>query len=185
MSTHPEVVNELRMLFKRGATPSRLIRLIAARHKDEAHLHSLIQDYFLEAFGVPIVRGLNPADDYRDLDLRHAFLNEHVVHEILEKLPYWDRLAASSSANGQEPWFKSLKASDDMSRLDQAKATPIPELAQCWAKLSPAEQEHIHMLTATARGQWEAVKILARLAEALQQEVSKMEGRLEVPAKPS
>ena len=55
-------------MFEGGATPSRLIRHIADRHEGDAGLHSLIQEYFLEAFGVPIVRGLNPNDDYQRRD---------------------------------------------------------------------------------------------------------------------
>jgi len=59
MITRREVVNEICSLFKDGATPSRLIRHIAERHEGEKSLHSLIQAYFLQAFGVPIVRGIN------------------------------------------------------------------------------------------------------------------------------
>src|SRR5437762_17538 len=90
MSTRPEVIGELRSLFKDGATPSRLIRHIVERHNGERTFHSLIQAYFLDAFGVPIVRGLNPADDYQHADLRYAFLNEQLVHEMIQKRSEWD-----------------------------------------------------------------------------------------------
>ena len=52
MNTRPEVINELRSLFKEGATPSRLIRHIVERHAGERTFHSLIQAYFHEAFGL-------------------------------------------------------------------------------------------------------------------------------------
>jgi hypothetical protein len=64
-ATRPEVIEELRSLFRRGATPTRLIRHIVDRHANVPDVGILIQDYFSEAFAVGLLRGLrkgNPLD---------------------------------------------------------------------------------------------------------------------------
>jgi hypothetical protein len=48
MRPDPLVVEELRKLFIAGATPSRLIKHIVARHAHEEKLYTLIQVYFRE-----------------------------------------------------------------------------------------------------------------------------------------
>lgn len=163
MNPRPEVVAELRSLFKEGATPSRLLRHIAERHGAARGLHTLIQAYFLEAFGVPILRGLNPIDDYQHADLRYAFLNEQLVHEIVQKRNEWD--------DGSASWLGDLVASDDGQRARDVQEA-IPELDRCWPQLTAKEQAFIHRSLASARGLSETVKILARLTEQLQQQLA-------------
>jgi hypothetical protein len=180
MSTRPEVIRELRSLFKEGATPSHLIRHIVERHAGERRYHQLIQDYFREAFGVPIVRGLNPIDDYRHADLRHAFLNEEVVHEIIQRKSEWDENAAAGTGR-TDSWLDPLNASDDHQRISQLKTTAIPELARIWSQLTPEEQHFIDGSMATANGLYETVKILSRLAECLQQRVVELEAASMTP----
>jgi hypothetical protein len=174
MNTRPEVINELRSLFKEGITPSRLIRQIVERHEGEPSLHALIQSYFLEAFGIPIVRGLNPTDDYQHSDLRYAFLNERLIHEMVQKRSDWDAGFVAGSSE-TESWLDSLKAADDEQRINQAQAVAIPELSRCWPLLNPKEQSYILRSLATANGLYESVKILARLAESLQQQVAELQ----------
>jgi hypothetical protein len=174
MRTRPQVINELRLLFRDGATPSRLIRLVVERHPEEARFHQLIQDYFREGFGIPIVRGLNPIDDYRQADLRYAFLNEQLVHEMLEKRSEWDSAeGAIMSTTGS--WLDSLTVSGDQQRISQVKAVPIPELRRVWSQMTPEEQDFIDKSMASANGLYETVKILSRLAECLQQRVVELE----------
>jgi hypothetical protein len=179
MSTRPEVIRELRVLFKEGATPSRLIRHIVARHPGESSWHALIQDYFLEAFGVPIVRGLQPFDNYRHADLRYAFLNEHLIHEILEKHAQWDQ------EEGQHKeaisWLDSTQATDKEELLKQAQAAIVPELADCWERLDLRERSFIQRTMASANGLYEEVKVLARLAEQLQQKIVELQDRVPGP----
>jgi hypothetical protein len=174
MNTRHEVINELRSLFKEGATPSRLISLIAERHEGERSLHTLIQSYFLEAFGIPIVRGLDPTDDYQRTDLHHDFLNEQLIHDMVQKRSDWDAgLVAGSSESGS--WLDSLKAVDDEQRINQVQAIAIPELSRCWPQLTPKEKGYIQRSIATANGLYESVKILSRLAECLQQQVAELQ----------
>ncbi len=136
MSPRPDVVSELRSLFKEGATPSRLIRHIVERHEGERSYQALIQAYFREAFGIPIVRGLNPTDDYQHADLRYAFLNEQLVHDMLQKRGEWD-VGPGAELSRAESWLDSLSADDDQQRIDQVQATTIPELSRCWSQLTP------------------------------------------------
>jgi hypothetical protein len=173
MSTRPEVVNELRSLFKGGTTPSRLIRHIVERHTEERSYHSLIQAYFHEAFGVPIVRGLNPIDDYQHSDLRYAFLNERLVHEMIQRRKDWDPEAAQTSESGG--WLASLSAGDDGQRLREVQSVKLPDLGDCWPQLTPDERDYIHRSFASARGLYESVKILSRLAECLQQQLAELQ----------
>jgi hypothetical protein len=166
MNLRPEVVVELRSLFKEGATPSRLIRHIVERHDDDSDYFGLIQFYFMEAFAVPIVRGLQPLDDYRHADLRYAFLNDDLLHNMVEKRGEWD------TGNGADSWLDSLVAHDGMAQLERARTVVPTELHQCWPSLTPKEREYIHLLIASSRGMSERAKILSRLAECLQQQVN-------------
>jgi len=174
MTTHAEVIDELHVLFKNGATPSRLVRHVAERHPAEPALHALIQEYFREAFAIPLVRGLGSHDDYKLVDLRYAFLNEHLVHEMLEKRAEWDR-GPARTVNGREPWLDPLVATSDQDRIRQTQSTTFPELSQSWHRLTGKEQAFIQRSIASANRLYETVKILARLAERLQQLVVELE----------
>jgi hypothetical protein len=173
MNTRPEVIGELRSLFKVGATPSRLIHHIVERHEGERSRHALIQAYFLEAFGIPIVRGLNPVDDYHDADLRYAILNEQLVHDMVQKRGEWDT-EFGAGTNGAVSWLDSLKVSDDQQRIREVQAAAVPELSRCWSELTAKEQHFIQRSLATANGLYETVKILSRLAECLQQQLAEL-----------
>ena len=176
MTPRSEVVCELRSLFKEGATPSRLIRHIAERHKGEARLHLLTQLYFQEAFGIPIVRSLNPTDNYQHADLRYAFLNEQLIHEMVKKRKEWDA-ANGRGSGGNASWLDTLTSSDHQQRLNQIQATAIPELSRCWPQLTAEEQHYIQRSLATANGLYETVKILSRLVECLQQRLIEVEAK--------
>ena len=168
MNTRPEVIGELRTMFKEGATPSRLIRHIVERHENEHRFHLLIQLYFLEAFAVPIVRGLNPIDDYQHADLRLDFLNEQLLHEMVQKRSEWDH-------GGSETWLDSLTATDDEQRHRKVRDAVPGELSRLWTQMTPKEKAYIHMLYASSHGQDETVKIMSRLLEALQNQVNELQ----------
>lgn len=172
MGTLPEVVNELRVMFKGGATPSRLIRYIGERHRGEPGLHSLIQAYFHEAFDVPIVRGVKPLDTHEHFDLRYAFLNGSLLYEMIQRRGQWDR---DDEAPGTETWLDGLRARDDHERIRQAQGVPNPNLKRCWSLLTPDEQYYLEMTAASGAGLSERVEILTRLAECLQQRINELE----------
>lgn len=170
MNTRPDVVRELQSLFKEGATPSRLIRQIVDRHAGDRSFHALIQAYFAEAFGIPIVRGLDPVDDYRHADLRYAFLNSELVPEMIQKRREWDPACQPDGSD----WLDRLQATDDQQRIGRVQGAAIPELSRCWPQLNEQEQQFIQRSFATANGLYESVKILSQLAECLQQQLAEL-----------
>src|SRR5262245_27722747 len=113
MAVNPEVIAELRSLFKVGATPSRLIQHILLRPPDEPNWFSLVQDYFGQAFSAPLVQisKQRPAPDSGDLS--QAFLNIHLIHQILERRSDWDRNNGTAAAV-DTPWFQPLTATDEV-----------------------------------------------------------------------
>lgn len=174
MTTRPEVIAELRSLFKHGATPSRVIRHIVERHEGERSLYPLIQAYFHEAFGVPIVRGLSPVDSYDHADLRYAFLNDQLVHEMIQDHNQWETAAAE--ANGAVSWLEGLSATDAREQLRQVTTAPVSaELRRCWDIMTQRERDYIALMTASAKGLSEKVRALSNLAEALQLRINELE----------
>ena len=177
MSVNPLVIEELRAMFREGATPSRLIQHIVTRHGEERNWHGLIQDYFKDAFAVPIVRGLKPLDNYHYEDLRYAFLNQDVLHEIIEKQSGWN----SEEANTPPPatgWLHSLSATNAEEAIKKAESAGMPELADYWDRLDSRERLVLCRLIGGFNRRSEMVKILASLAERLQQRILELENEL-------
>lgn len=170
MPTLPSVIQELRSMFKEGATPSRLMQHIVACHPAEESWHGVIQDYFREAFGVPIVRGLDPEDNFQNVDLRYAFLNEDLLHEMIQLRKVWDQ-DLNGSQGSETPWLDRLAATATEKRLQDTQRNGFPELAACWEKLNEKDRFVISRMVAGFNGRTEMVRILARLAERLQQRV--------------
>ena len=180
MSIQASVIQELRTLFKNGATPSGLIQHIVARHPNEGNWHGLIQDYFREGFGVQIVRGLTPKETYQDIDLRYSYLNEDVLHEMVQSRSTWDR-EADKSEDAVASWLDSLVATNALDRLQEAKRGGVPpDLSESWNRLSDRERNAILLANSGYKGRTEMVHILARLVERLQQQLVTLErNRLE------
>ena len=123
---------------------------------------------------VPIVRGLNPVDSYDHADLRYAFLNDQLVHEMVQNRSQWENSVAE--ANGAVSWLDGLSATDDRERLRQAAtATISSELRRCWDIMTTQERDFILLCTASARGLSEKVTALSMLAESLQQRINELE----------
>jgi hypothetical protein len=171
MQPLPEVIDELRALFKKGATPSRLIRQIAERHEGETPVHALVQTYFREAFGVEPVRGLNPLDTFQNTDLRYSFLNTQLLYEMIQKKSTWENRGESEP----ESWLDSLRVIDVREPARQARGALAPELERCWKLLNSDEREFLLTSMASANGLFELVRILALLAESLQQRITELE----------
>lgn len=174
MTVRPEVIDELRSLFKEGATPSRLMRQIAERHADEPDQYGLIQEYFLEAFAVPIVRGLKPQDDFRNTGMQYAFLNHHLLHELAVRRSEWD---AEHDRDSQ--WLDGAAVTDHETRVSSLERPALPELRRIWSDLTADERAAVLRASATSAGHLETVKLLARLAERLQSRVNELEAAVE------
>jgi len=168
------VVDELRLLFKKGATPSRLIQHIVSSHPDEKDHYGLIQEYFREGFGVQIVRGLSPAEHYDDIGLRFAYLNEDLLHEIIQQRAAWDQPAQLADAVSTS-WLDTLSAKAASSRIQEAGTAGFSELSESWDHLNQREQSAIIRTIAGFNGRTEMVHILARLVEQLQQQIVHLE----------
>jgi hypothetical protein len=106
-------------------------------------------------------------------DLRYAFLNEQLLHEMIQRRKEWDPAVIGTSEAGG--WLDSLAASDDKQRLREVQSVNLPDLGSCWSRLTLEERDFIHRSLASARGLHESVKILARLAECLQQQLTELQ----------
>lgn len=177
MTTNESVVQELREMFRCGATPSRLLRHIVDRHPNEDSWHALIQDYFLEAFNVGIVRGLQVKDDYSHCDLRHFFLNKDVLHEMIQTAEQWTT-CASTCGGSEANWFDRLDATTYEERIKEFETTPRNELSASWNNLTNDEREAINRVLAESKRKRESIDILAHLAERLQQRIRELEERV-------
>jgi len=178
MTVNPTVIEELREMFRSGATPSRLVQHIAERHPEEERLHFLVQDYFREAFGVDIVRGVSLFDPANCPSLRYAWWNNDLLAEMVEKQAIWN-CDANRAEGAFSPWFAGLTAKSLDEHFNAAKGSGIGELRNVWDRLDPQEQATLQRLIAGHGWNSEKVKILTHLAERLQQRVTELEGQLE------
>jgi hypothetical protein len=178
MSVDPVVVEELRQMFRDGATPSRLIQHIVARHSGERDWRFLIQDYFREAFSVPIVRGLKPFDDYSHADLRSSFLNQDLLQDMMANQSTWNP-GQGPATPAEAEWVASLPASDPVEHFERAKQIVMPEFANAWPHLDAQARSAVWRLIGGCNNRSELVVILAKLAERLQQKINALESQLE------
>jgi hypothetical protein len=179
MNTDALVVDELRAMFRDGSTPSRLIQHIVDRHDGERNCYSLVQAYFREAFGVNMIRGLRPLDRYHHSDLRDAFLNKDLLHEMVEMQATWNHDAHQVEADTS--WLTGLSVLSFDDHCNEA-AAGVPEIRDLWNRLDPKVQAVIERLVAGGIFTYEQVKILTRLAERLQQRVNELERQLKKEA---
>ena len=173
-----QIIQELRQLFKEGATPSRLIRHILASHPEETVSRWMLRDYLEEAFGLTLARGVKSSEDYEHPDLRCAVLNRTLIPEIIQQRKQWDSPPESQMVI--EPcWLDGLEVTNPEIAKKAATALPHPGLSEAtWANLSPAEQESLHVQMASHRLLLERVLMLATLAERLQHQVEKLEQQI-------
>jgi hypothetical protein len=174
MSIRVSVIEELRAMFKEGATPSRLIQHIVARHPNEGNWHGLIQDYFREGFGVPIVRGLDPLARYDDSSLRYAYLNEAVLHEMVQGRTAWDA-ERNTADSAESSWLDTMTAKGTLDRIRELEQRGFSELAESWDGLTRQERAALVLTSANLHTRIEMCHILARLVERLQQRIVALE----------
>lgn len=161
MPVNPLIVNELRALFKAGATPSALIRHTANCHAGEAKLDVLVRAYFREAFHVPMLR-VGPEQVRQIADGGSLpILNVTVLPRMIQARKEWDTDSSSSWMNGVE---EASSAGVDLQT--------IPELAGSWDRLDDEAKQFIQRTIGTSRALHEHVNTLAVLAEQLQQQAT-------------
>ena len=79
MPDRTDVIKELRALFKDGATFSGLLHYLQTRHNGAPLDHWTIRDYLQEAFALPIVRYVEPAEGPHLSPDRLAVLNRTLL----------------------------------------------------------------------------------------------------------
>jgi hypothetical protein len=159
MPVDPLVVRELRAAFDAGATPSALVRRIAARHPGEPRADTLVRDYFREAFGVPMVR-VGPEQ------VAAIAAGGSVPALTVSVLP-------RMLAGGDRPGWLGPAAE----RPAPVEPERIPELAGSWDRMDDTAKEYIRRLLAAAGAAHEQVAVLAALAERLQDQAAATAGR--------
>jgi hypothetical protein len=177
MTANPGVVNELRAMFRKGATPSRLIQHIAEHHGKEEDWAGLVGEYFWKAFSVPLVRVADSREECSCEDLHLAYLNVHLIHQMIENRSEWDR-DAKGAAIHEPSWMNSLVATDEVQLIKQAQPASLPEFANSWPHLERTAQDYVQRIMGNANALHERVLILARLTERLQQRIVELEERL-------
>jgi|GEM_PF-3831820 len=111
-------------------------------------------------------------DDYRHADLRHGFLNDQLIPQMIEHRADW-----MTSEETASTWLENLEACDDREHIAAIRKVPNNELRAVWDKLSEKEQYYIQMSMASANRLYEEVQILAKFAERLQQRINQLESQ--------
>jgi hypothetical protein len=166
-----KLVKELRRLFLDGATPSRLMQHIAKHHPDDPRLRHVIADYFSEAFDIPLLRNVVSDEDYSP-NKRHGHFNRDVVPEIIQRIGGWNK------ANLEGTWLEGLSIKSLGEETERLKSAHFEELDRVWETLNDKERFYIIRKSALINNEWEAMKILAALAERLQAKIDELEDRL-------
>jgi hypothetical protein len=169
MLVDPLVVNELRSLFKTGATPSALIRRIADRHAGEPKLDVLVRAYFRDAFHVPMIR-IGP-EQVRQIAAGGSlpFLNVTVVHRMIQTRREWDALDGADSPS-EGCWLDSVAATDEVTLIAATDPQTLPELAGSWDRMDEEAKQFIKRIIGNSHSLHEKVNVIAALAEQLQQQ---------------
>lgn len=160
MRTDPLLIDQLRFLFKEGATPSSLIRHIADWHAGDSQLDSLVRDYFRESFRVAMIR-VGP-DQVRKIAEGGTLpsLNLNVLPQMIESMPEWDGPEENDGC-----WTESF-AANNSAAIDPET---LPELAGSWPRMDDEAKLFIQRLIETTHTQARNLETLAALAEKLQQ----------------
>jgi hypothetical protein len=170
--TTATLTDELRTLFRQGATVARLI----LHARDSLGPEAPRRDYLKavrEAFGLGVAGWYLPAytesfgnGDYPDSKLTWVFLGD-----ILTRRDDWDDGADST------PWYAGLTKST-IEELVQAVGDHHGLSPEGWAALDEKDRERLIGLQASQIGLGEDIQLLAALAERLQQRVNELEQQL-------
>jgi hypothetical protein len=171
MLVNPLVVNELRALFKSGATPSALIRRIADRHSGEPKLDALVRAYFREAFHVPMIR-VGPEQVKQIAEGGGlAILNVTVLPRMIQTRWEWD-VQDGSGGQPDDCWLDAVATTDEAALVAAADPELIPELAGSWDRMDDEAKQFIKRIIGNSHSSHEKVNALATLAERVQQQVA-------------
>jgi len=168
MQTDPLLVLELRSLFKAGATPSALIRVIAERHSGEPAIDYIVRLYFREAFLIPMLQIGKEVVEHIAQGGEAAVLNSRVVHRMVAARSEWDKPTA---LNEPTCWLDSVTATDESAILRTVESQNAAEPPAWWGSLDDEGRRFVSRTVANAQSLYERVQVLAALAEQLQQKI--------------
>ena len=157
-------LDELRLMFMKGATPSCLMAQIASRHNGQGPLAAHIQHVFHCAFHVGPIR-LSRKLDWSQLDVDACeSLNLWLIPKMIELFPTWGGHLPAA----EEPFWKEIKTKDAAQLSKGVAPETIPELTNSWDAIDSEARRYIIRILANLDEVYENSQILARLAERLQ-----------------
>jgi len=171
MTLKPHVIAEMRQLFKSGATPSRLMRIVVSHHEQDPELDRLIRAYFREAFGIPMFKASARLLDTDYEQRTFAQANPGLLHRMIQMRHEWDP-DSQSDADTDANWMDPLSATNDTQRIQQSQPETWPEFGDVWDLLTEKAKQYIQLTTRNAHLLHEEVRILSALAEQLQQRIN-------------
>ena len=177
MSPDPRLITELRNLFKGGATPSRLVRLIVARHGSGPQIDRLIRAYFREAFRLPMFRASASLLTMPSQELPFAGVNAGAVHQIVERRAEWDREPSSGVT-----WMDALQTRGE--GVERTAPEQSGEFAALREQLGEPARDYLKRLVWGSQDLHEKVVILSRLVERLQEQVLELERNVDCVSTP-
>ncbi len=138
-----EIVQLLRDRFCRGATPSKLIRIIMECHDTAITNPCVIQDYLDAAFHIPPLPCFKSADDYStDGTLRHSVLNRILLPELVAYCTTWNGQAGREGPlHGS--WLDGLKTISPEEAKATEQAKPHHGISdEGWSRLVHDPRQH-------------------------------------------
>jgi len=172
MQADPQIVAELRTMFLNGATPSRLVRHIAARHEGD-DWPAYVDAYFAESFSVTTF-ATNGHTLNVDLDRIESFeFDVDILRDMVGRIGVW---RASVDDAPAPAWCDGFSvSSDDLKMNDKTRPESHPALADSWASMTPRAREFVRQAMVNAQGYYERMQVLGRLVERLQEQVIEFE----------
>lgn len=123
----------------------------------------------------PLVRNVVSGDDYQP-DSRHAHFNRDLVPEMVQNLSAWN------TANLDDSWLKGLAVGSLQEHLERLKNHGSQAgLEQVWESMDEKQRCQAIRRVAQKNRDWEVMKVLARLAERLQQKLLDVESQKTPP----
>ena len=175
MATRPEVLDELRGMMRRGATPAHLLRTIIERHRPEALTGWVLMDYLMEGFSLPLdkasaVHGWRPDGSGEVSDARIDVL---LLPAIMRSAPAWD---GGDVRTPQEAgrWYDGLRWPGDAGAAEEGHRYGLSK--EAWETLPEPDRQVFRANFAGGYQMAITAQFLAALAEQLQRRVAQLEG---------
>jgi hypothetical protein len=170
MKDRIQLIEELRILLKDGATPSALIQSIHARIGNTVSYGDLC-GILEDAFHLSMVR-LSPDSVVPNKDYRGVILNKTLLVEIVQRRSNWDT-SHSHELPVKSSWMDGLTLEKPEEVGNKVRSARYPGLSETsWSALSPEVQEALYVQLASSIVISQRVEVLSKLAERLQEKLN-------------